>query len=46
MGWFLFFYSVPSNPVNNRMKVWRKLIKAWAVQLKGSIYILPDTEEH
>ena len=28
------------------MKVWRKLIKAGAVQLKGSVYILPDTEEH
>ena len=46
MGWLLFFYSVPSKPVSNRMKVWRKLIKAGAVQLKGSIYILPDTEEH
>ena len=46
MGWLLFFYSVPSKPVSNRMKVWRKLIKAGAVQLKGSVYILPDTEEH
>ena len=46
VGWLLFFYSVPSKPVSNRMKVWRKLIKAGAVQLKGSVYILPDTEEH
>jgi len=46
MGWLLFFYSVPSKPVSNRMKVWRKLMKTGAAQLKGSVYILPDTEEH
>jgi hypothetical protein len=45
-GWLLFFYSVPSKPVSKRMKVWRKLIKAGAVQLKGSVYILPFNEEH
>jgi len=45
-GWLLFFYSVPSKPVSNRMKVWRKLIKAGAVQLKGAVYILPMNDEH
>lgn len=44
--WLLVFYSVPSNPVSNRMKIWRKLAKVGAVQLKGSVYILPATEEH
>jgi hypothetical protein len=44
--WLLIFYSVPSNPVSNRMKIWRKLAKAGAVQLKGSVYILPESEEH
>ena len=44
--WLLIFYSVPSKPVSNRMKIWRKLAKAGAVQLKGAIYILPATEEH
>ncbi len=44
--WLLIFYSVPSNPVSNRMKIWRKLAKAGAVQLKGAVYILPATEEH
>src|SRR5512135_1866264 len=44
--WLLIFYSVPSQPVSNRMKIWRKLAKAGAVQLKGSVYILPATEEH
>lgn len=45
-GWIIFFYSVPSKPVSSRMKVWRKLIKAGAVQLKGSVYILPFSEDH
>jgi len=45
-GWLIFFYTVPSRPVSNRMKVWRKLNKAGAVQLKGAVYILPFTEEH
>jgi hypothetical protein len=45
-GWILFFYSVPSKPVSNRMKVWRKLMKAGAVQLKGAVYILPFNDEH
>ncbi len=44
--WLLIFYSVPSQPVSNRVKIWRKLAKAGAVQLKGAVYILPATEEH
>ena len=44
--WLLIFYSVPSQPVSNRMMIWRKLSKAGAVQLKGAVYILPATEEH
>jgi len=45
-GWIIFFYSVPSKPVSSRMKVWRKLIKVGAVQLKGSVYILPFNDDH
>jgi hypothetical protein len=45
-GWILFFYTVPSKPVSNRMKVWRKLMKAGAIQLKGAVYILPLNDEH
>jgi hypothetical protein len=45
-GWLLFFYSVPSRPVSSRMKIWRKLSKAGAVQIKGAVYILPMNEEH
>lgn len=43
--WLLFFYSVPAKPVSNRMRLWRRLSKAGAVQLKGSVYILPENEE-
>jgi hypothetical protein len=44
--WLLFFFSVPSKPVNNRMKIWRMLVKAGAIQFKGSVYILPDSDDH
>lgn len=44
--WLLVFYSVPSQPVSNRMKIWRKLAKTGAVQLKGAVYVLPASEEH
>jgi hypothetical protein len=46
MEWLLIFYSVPSQPVSNRMKIWRKLARSGAVQLKGAVYILPHNEEH
>lgn len=45
-GWLLFFYSVPSKPVNARMRIWRRLAKAGAVQLKSAVYILPFNEEN
>lgn len=44
--WLLFFYSIPSRPVGSRIKVWRRLSKSGAIQLKGAVYILPYTEEH
>jgi len=44
--WILFFYSVPSRPVSNRMRIWRKLAKIGAVQMKGAVYILPFNDEH
>jgi hypothetical protein len=45
-GWLLFFYSLPSKPVGNRMKIWRKLSRIGAVSFKGSVYLLPDNEEN
>src|SRR5512147_1377918 len=44
--WQLIFYSVPAHPVSGRMKIWRRLAKAGAVQLKGAVYILPANDEH
>ena len=44
--WLLFFYTVPAKPGNLRMKVWRRLIKMGATSLKGSVYILPYSEDH
>lgn len=44
--WLLFFYSVPSKPVSNRMRIWRMLVKTGAVQFKGSVYILPASDDH
>lgn len=46
LNWLLFFYSLPSTPAKNRMTIWRKLIKAGVLPFKGSVYILPDTEEN
>jgi hypothetical protein len=46
LRWLLFFYSVPSRPVSNRMRIWRKLAKTGAVQMKGAVYILPFNDEH
>ena len=37
---------MPSKPVSRGMKVWRRLAKAGAVQLKGAGYILPYSDEH
>jgi hypothetical protein len=44
--WLFFFYTVPAKPGNLRMKVWRRLIKMGAASLKGSVYILPYSEDH
>jgi len=45
-GWLLFFYTVPARPVGNRMRIWRKLARIGAIQLKGAVYLLPDDEEN
>jgi len=45
-AWILFFYTVPSKPVKNRIKIWRRIVKGGAVQLKGAVYVLPHNEEH
>ncbi len=44
--WLLFFHTLPAKPVAARMKVWRRLSKAGALHLKGSVYLLPFSGEH
>lgn len=44
--WLLVFYSVPAKPVSSRMKIWRRLNKTGAVQLKGAVYVMPYSEEN
>jgi hypothetical protein len=44
--WLIFFYSVPSKPVNARMKIWRRLAKAGAILIKGAVYVLPYNDEN
>jgi hypothetical protein len=44
VSWLIFFYSVPSKPAGNRVKIWRRLAQIGAIQLKGSVYILPYNE--
>ncbi|MEW6054067.1 MAG: chromate resistance protein ChrB domain-containing protein [Nitrospirota bacterium] len=44
--WLVFFYTIPSKPVRNRVTIWRRLLKAGALLFKGSVYILPDTEDN
>lgn len=45
-GWLIFFHTMPAKPVAARMKVWRRLSRAGALHLKGSVYLLPFSEEH
>jgi len=45
IGWLLFFYSVPSKPVSKRMKIWRRLQQLGTLHLKGSVYLLPYSDE-
>jgi len=44
--WLLFFYTLPSKPVGNRLRIWRKLSQIGAVSFKGSVYLLPDKEDN
>jgi hypothetical protein len=46
LAWLVFFSSLPSKPAGNRVKIWRRLMKAGALQLKGAVYVLPGTPEH
>ncbi|WP_167496594.1 chromate resistance protein ChrB domain-containing protein [Desulfopila sp. IMCC35006] len=43
--WILFSYSVPSSNAKARMRIWRRISAAGAVQLKTGLQILPDRDD-
>lgn len=43
--WLLFIHQLPVKPSNLRVKVWRRLQQIGALQIKGSVYVLPRTKE-
>ena len=44
--WLLLLYGLPAKGNSARVRLWRKLKKFGAVQLKTSAYVLPDKPEH
>ena len=45
-SWLLFLFNLPGNRASERVKVWRRLKKFGAIQLKTSAYVLPDEPAH
>lgn len=43
--WLLFIHQLPQKPDYLRVKVRRRLLRIGAVPLRGSVYVLPATEE-
>jgi hypothetical protein len=44
LKWLLLLYQLPTRPSNLRVKVWRKLQKLGAINVKSSAYLLPYSE--
>ena len=42
--WLLLLYQLPTQPSNLRVKVWRKLQKLGAINIKSAAYLLPYNE--
>src|ERR1044071_753315 len=43
--WLLLIHQLPPKPDYLRVKVRRRLQRLGAIPLRGSVYVLPDTEE-
>jgi len=43
-GWWLLLHQLPPQPPGLRMRVWRRLQELGALQIKGSVYLLPASE--
>ena len=44
-GWWMLVHQLPPDPPGLRMRVWRRLQQLGALQIKGSVYVLPGTDE-
>lgn len=44
--WFILIHQIPPKLDSFRVKVWRTLQKAGAMQLKNSVYVLPASEKN
>ena len=45
-SWLFLLFNLPAKHSSNRVKVWRRLKKFGAIQLKTSTYVLPDEPVH
>jgi hypothetical protein len=45
-NWILMFYSMPSKPERNRLRIYRRLQKAGTLSLKDGVHILPYSDDH
>lgn len=43
--WLLLIHHLPPKPAYFRVNVWRRLQALGAVQVKSSVYVLPQSEE-
>ena len=43
-SWWMLVHQLPPNPPGARMRVWRRLNALGALQIKGSVYVLPGTD--
>jgi hypothetical protein len=45
-SWLLLMHQIPPKPDSLRVRVWRTLQKIGALQLKSSVYVLPEGKEN
>ena len=45
-SWLFLLFNLPAKHASDRVKVWRRLKKFGAIQLKTSTYVLPDEPAH
>ena len=46
VSWLFLLFNLPAKHSSYRVKVWRRLKKCGAIQLKTSTYVLPDEPVH